>query len=222
MNEIDLRKKRELKRKQENRRYILEVAEKLFVKNGYRKTAMDDIAKEAQFSKATIYRYFESKLDIFTQIVKKSFEEYRKELSQITEEKISAEKKVRNIIHSILLYFQKKKNLVRILFIERDLMKKFVEVERGGHFFHRIKKKKMPENIDVVFQDVFDQICRVLKEGISSGEFRKMDPSEACFILGSLVRGFHFRGFAKVKDYSISESTELISDIFLNGIKKPS
>ncbi|MGM0465810.1 MAG: TetR/AcrR family transcriptional regulator, partial [Acidobacteriota bacterium] len=91
MNNLDLRTKRELKRRQENKKYILEVAEKLFVKSGYRKTAMDDIANEAQFSKATVYRYFESKLDMFTQIVKNSIEEYRKELTQITEEKTSAE-----------------------------------------------------------------------------------------------------------------------------------
>jgi len=221
MSEIDLRKKRELKRRQENKKYILEVAEKLFVKNGYRKTAMDDIAGEAQFSKATIYRYFESKLDIFTQIVKNSIEGYRKELVQITEEKASAEKRVSHIIHSILLYFQKNKNLARILFIERDLMKKFIEVEKGGHFFHRFKKKKIPENIEVIFQDIFNLICGVIKEGISSGEFRKMDPREACFILGSLVRGFHFSGFAKVKEFSLEKGTELISDIFINGIKKP-
>jgi site-specific DNA-adenine methylase len=220
MNNLDLRTKRELKRRQENKKYILEVAEKLFVKNGYRKTAMDDIAEEAQFSKATIYRYFESKLDIFTQIVKNSVDEYRKELTQITEEKTSAEKRVKKVIYSILMYFQKNKNLARILFIERDLMKKFVEVEKGGHFFHHFKKKKIPENIEIIFQDIFNQICKVLKEGISSGEFRKIDPREACFILSSLVRGFHFKGFAKIKDYSVEESTELISDVFLNGIKK--
>jgi len=221
MNNLDLRTKRELKRRQENKKYILEVAEKLFVKNGYRKTSMDDIADKAQFSKATVYRYFESKLDMFTQIVTNSIDEYREELIQITEEKTSAETRIKKVIHSILLYFQKKKNLARILFVERELLKKFVAVEKGGHFFHPFKKKEIPKNVEYIFSDIFNHICRVMKEGISSGEFRKMDPEEACFILGSLVRGFHFRGFSKVKDYSLEDSTELISDIFLNGIKKP-
>jgi len=221
MNNLDLRTKRELKRRQENKKYILEVAEKLFVKNGYRKTAMDDIANEAQFSKATVYRYFESKLDIFTQIVKNSIEEYRKELTHITEEKTSAEIRIKKVIYSILLYFHKKKNLARIFFMERDLLKKFVKVEKGGHFFHSFKKKKISENLEVIFEDIFNQICKVMKEGMSSGEFRKMDPREACLVLGSLVRGFHFRGFSKSKDYNLKESTDLISDVFLNGIKKP-
>lgn len=220
MNNLDLRTKRELKRRQENKKYILEVAEKLFVKSGYRKTAMDDIANEAQFSKATVYRYFESKLDMFTQIVKNSIEEYRKELTQITEEKTSAETRIKKVIYSILLYFHKKKNLARIFFMERDLLKKFVEVEKGNHFFHPFKKKKIPENLEIIFEDIFNQICKVMKEGMSSGEFRKMDPREACLVLGSLVRGFHFRGFSKSKDYTLKESTDLISDVFLNGIKR--
>ncbi|HHF51845.1 MAG TPA: TetR/AcrR family transcriptional regulator, partial [Candidatus Aminicenantes bacterium] len=134
MSDFDLRKKRELKRRKENREYILEVAEKLFVKNGYRKTAMDDIAAEAQFSKATIYRYFEGKLDILIHIVQDSMNEYRDILMDIIKDNISAEKKIKKIIHSILSYFQKKKNLARVFLVERDLMKKFVRVEKGGHF----------------------------------------------------------------------------------------
>ncbi len=220
MKSLNLREKRELKRRQENKRYILEVAEKLFVKNGYRKTSMDDIANRAQFSKATVYRYFESKLDIFTHIFLASIEGYQKELTKITEENASAEIRIKKIISSILNYYQKKKNLARILFMERDLMNKFVEVEKGGHFVHTFKKKKASQNIELIFQDIFNKICGVINEGISSGEFRKMDPKKACYILGSLVRGFHFKGFAKVKDFSLKESAELVSDIFLNGIKK--
>ncbi|MCD6518228.1 MAG: TetR/AcrR family transcriptional regulator [Candidatus Aminicenantes bacterium] len=220
MSDFDLRKKRELKRRKENREYILEVAEKLFVKNGYRKTAMDDIAAEAQFSKATIYRYFEGKLDILIHIVQDSMNEYRDILMDIIKDNISAEKKIKKIIHSILSYFQKKKNLARVFLVERDLMKKFVRVEKGGHFFHNFKKKKVPGDLEALFEDIFNQMCKVIKEGISAGEFRKMDPREAAFLLNSMVRGFHFQGFSKRKDYSIDENAELISDIFINGIKR--
>jgi AcrR family transcriptional regulator len=220
MNEIDLRKKRELKRRRENRGYILEVAEKLFVKNGYRKTAMDDIADEAQFSKATIYRYFEGKLDILIHIVQDSMNEYKDELMSIINETVTAEQKIKRIIHSILSYFQKKENLARVILVERDIMKKFVSMEKSGHFFHHLRKKRVPGDIEGIFEDIFNQICKVIKEGISSGEFRKIDPREACFILNSIVRGFHFQGFYQRKNSSIEENTELISDIFINGIKK--
>ncbi|MBD3413235.1 MAG: TetR family transcriptional regulator [Candidatus Aminicenantes bacterium] len=221
MNDIDLRTKRKLKRRKENRRIILEVAEKLFVKKGYRGTAVDDIAENAQFSKATIYRYFENKLDIFTQIVMATIEQSQKDLTKIAKKNTSSEERLREFIQYILGYYQKKKNLARILFMERDLIKKFVEVERGGHFMHHFRKKKIPKNVDVMIDDIFNQLCKVIKQGISSGEFRKQDPKDACFLLGAIMRGFHFTGFNQVKKYSVEEATDLISNVFLNGIKKP-
>ena len=142
MSDIDLRKKRELKRRMENIGNILEVAEKLFVKNGYRKTSMDDIAAEAQFSKATVYRYFDGKLDILIRIVKDSMNEYSDKMTSIINESISAEQKIKKIIHSILSYFEKKKNLARVFLVERDLMKKFVSVDKGGHFSIILRRKR--------------------------------------------------------------------------------
>ena len=75
MSKKNLRKERELRRQAENRRFILLAAEKVFVQRGYRLTTVDDIADEAQFSKATLYRYFKSKSDILFEIILSSFEE---------------------------------------------------------------------------------------------------------------------------------------------------
>ncbi len=49
----------------EKKNLIAEAAKSLFVKYGYSKTSLDDIAKEAHIGKGTIYYYFESKEDIF-------------------------------------------------------------------------------------------------------------------------------------------------------------
>ena len=40
---------------------ILAAAERLFAEKGTEKTTMDDIAREAEYSKATLYVYFQSK-----------------------------------------------------------------------------------------------------------------------------------------------------------------
>lgn len=50
---------------------ISTVADRLFLENGIEKTTMDDIAREAQYSKATLYVYFKSKDEIFYYIVLK-------------------------------------------------------------------------------------------------------------------------------------------------------
>jgi AcrR family transcriptional regulator len=47
------------------RNAILDVAEALLARYGYRKTTMDDIAREARIGKGTTYLYFASKEDVF-------------------------------------------------------------------------------------------------------------------------------------------------------------
>lgn len=43
---------------------ILDVAYKLFLKQGYKNTTMDDIAQELSMSKKTLYKYFPGKLEL--------------------------------------------------------------------------------------------------------------------------------------------------------------
>ncbi len=43
---------------------ILDIAYKLFLKQGYKNTTMDDIAQELTMSKKTLYKYFSSKLEL--------------------------------------------------------------------------------------------------------------------------------------------------------------
>jgi AcrR family transcriptional regulator len=52
-----------------NRNNILETSKQLFLEKGIEKTTMDDIAKQADCSKSTIYVYFKSKDEIFNNIV---------------------------------------------------------------------------------------------------------------------------------------------------------
>lgn len=50
----------------EREKLIITKAEELFCKHGFeKKVSMDDLAKESEFTKRTIYRYFTCKEDLF-------------------------------------------------------------------------------------------------------------------------------------------------------------
>jgi AcrR family transcriptional regulator len=53
----------------ERRELLLGVARKIFAERGFQSTTMDDIAKEAGFTKPILYQYFESKTDLYHEIV---------------------------------------------------------------------------------------------------------------------------------------------------------
>ncbi len=61
-------------RERENRRMeIVEAAERLFFANGFEGTTMDEIAKQAEFSKMTLYAYFKSKEELYHVVFVKGF-----------------------------------------------------------------------------------------------------------------------------------------------------
>jgi len=220
MSEKNLRIERELHRQEENRRFILQAAEKVFVQKGYRLTTVDDIAEEAQFSKATLYRYFKSKSDIFLEIIYSSFKESYDGIKKIQMKALSAEKKLKDLIGFIISTYHKKKNLSRILFMEKSAMKKLMKENSDYQVSHPDFHPEISPRIKSLMEQISGVINEIIKEGVEAGEFRDMDVHDASVVLGSLLRGFYFRGPIQDKKYSIQETTDLLHSFFLNGIKR--
>jgi AcrR family transcriptional regulator len=58
----------------ERREQLLLVARRIFAERGFQATTMDDIAKEAGFTKPILYQYFESKTELYREIVNQTAE----------------------------------------------------------------------------------------------------------------------------------------------------
>jgi TetR/AcrR family transcriptional regulator len=67
-----------IERKEREKEYrkmqILEAGEKLFLKKGFENVTMDDIAKECELSKGTLYLYYKSKDELFYTLILKGIE----------------------------------------------------------------------------------------------------------------------------------------------------
>ncbi len=220
MSKKNLRKEREIHRQQENREFILQAAEKVFVQKGYRLATVDDIADEAQYSKATLYRYFQSKSDIFFEIIYNSFEEIYHGIKKIQMSKSSTEKKLKELISFIVSAYHKKKNLSRILFMEKTAMKKFMKADADFQATHPDRHPEISPIVKSKLEQISAVIADILREGVEVGEFRDVDVQDASVVLGSLLRGFYFRGPIQDKKYNIQETTDLLHSFFLDGIKK--
>jgi AcrR family transcriptional regulator len=220
MSKKDLRMERELHRQEENRLFILQAAEKVFVQKGYRLATVDDIAEEAQFSKATLYRYFKSKSDVFFEIISSSFKESYDGIKKIQSKELSSEKKIKELIGFIVSTYHKKKNLSRILFMEKATMKKLLKAHSGSLVTHADFHPAISPEIKSQLEKISAVISEIIREGVEAGEFRNMDVHDASVVLGSLLRGFYFRGPIQEKKYSIQETTDLLHSFFLNGIKR--
>ena len=59
---------------------LLKAAQKRFIRHGLNKTTLSEIARDLRIGKATIYNYFESKDQLFTDTVKLEISEYLEQI----------------------------------------------------------------------------------------------------------------------------------------------
>jgi AcrR family transcriptional regulator len=214
-----LQEEREERRRREFRRAILRAAEKIIVAKGYSAMTMDDVAREAQFSKATLYHYFRSKGELLLEILGHFFEEIEQEMQKISRLRLSAREKLRKGINFYLRFTEEKENISRMLMMDRSFMEKmniFIspeskltsEVDRRFITKARAKRK-----------DILGGVSKMLKEGMASGEFRKMDVSAAAIYLESLLQGYSHVRLWPDSRCSAKEAAEIIQEFFFQGIE---
>jgi AcrR family transcriptional regulator len=66
----------------ERRELLLAVARRVFAERGFAATTMDDVARAAGFTKPILYQYFESKNDLYHEIVAQTAARLLEQLSQ--------------------------------------------------------------------------------------------------------------------------------------------
>lgn len=84
------RKEREKLQRAEN---ILESARRIFESKGFLNTTLQDIAREAEISVGLIYRYFQSKEDMFASLALKGAEQFDLKVENILKKAASSRKK---------------------------------------------------------------------------------------------------------------------------------
>ncbi|WP_202710611.1 TetR/AcrR family transcriptional regulator [Sporosalibacterium faouarense] len=63
------------KRREEKKKAILDAASKLFFKNGYKETNVEEIAEVANVSPASVYNFFDTKTNLYVKTIEKAFYE---------------------------------------------------------------------------------------------------------------------------------------------------
>jgi TetR/AcrR family fatty acid metabolism transcriptional regulator len=88
---------RQRKSPEERKAQIIRAAEECFMKKGFHKTTIDDIARKANLAKGTIYLYFKDKEDIFIAFYWALTRQYSKEMSAVLKSGLSAPDKIYKI-----------------------------------------------------------------------------------------------------------------------------
>src|SRR5271157_4048395 len=91
--------------------HILDAAQKRFARYGLSKVTMDEIAADLGMSKAALYYYFQTKEEIFREVIAREQQEFIDRVEVIIEEKCPAADKLRHYFDQHLTFLNELLNL---------------------------------------------------------------------------------------------------------------
>lgn len=116
---------------------LLEAAQQVFAVSGYRGSTVDDIISAANTSRATFYRYFRSKQDLFDELSRECFVEMRafsKELAAF-DGMVSGREGLEQLVDAYIDMQQRQRGVVRAWLEEADRPESAVRKEAKHAFY---------------------------------------------------------------------------------------
>jgi len=219
MRKNDLRAAREAQRRRENRETILRAALAVIERKGLSAASMDDVAAEAQFSKATVYKYFRSKTELIFEIMLEFLEDLDARLRSVVGRPGSAGERLRGWIACSLEILAKNDNLTRFFLLDRSfmgLLQIFVGREPGAG---TEAEKKFLQKIMAKRKAMHEGSRALLREGVASGEFRPMDIEAAVMFIETAVEGYFVGKFWENSKLDLNKDSGSIEDFIFCGLR---
>jgi len=111
---LGLQERRE-KEKDNRKKLILKSARALFFKKGFNNVTVDEIAKASELGKGSIYLYFNSKEEIYAQILLKDIDNFNQHIAVLFEEKKTVDNLLLEFSCLYVDFFLNEPELFRIL-----------------------------------------------------------------------------------------------------------
>ena len=141
---------------------ILDAAESLLGRNGYKKMTIDDLAAEVGIGKGSVYLHFSSKEEIALSHIDRIIERLKVRLEHIAERKSTSEQRLREML------------IERVVF-------RFDSVQHYTLSLNDIFASIRPSLLERrkrYFAEEANIFAALIKEGIEKGEFVKTNPKD--------------------------------------------
>jgi AcrR family transcriptional regulator len=204
---------RKTREKELRREDIITAAENVFFTKGYSSATMDDVAREAQFSKRTLYMYFNSKEQIQFEIMAKGYRLFLELLNSEADTFNSLEPL--EGIKALFLLFHKFSRTYPHHF--RAIM----EYQTKEDDFIQTLSTEATDSKEECYElgeDAIQLLINLVKSGANQGVFRNDIPAEKiALILWSCTLGIFNTASRKnnyLKNYYNTTGEELLHDSF--------
>jgi AcrR family transcriptional regulator len=159
--------------RRDRREDLLAAAARRFVAVGIRKTTMEDIAREARAGKATLYRHFANKDAVIDALLEREAGRFARRLERAAAQEATAAGRVEAAFLAGVRFF-----------VEHPVMTKGRDEEPG------ILLPRITANGGPLVVSGLDLFGRLIREGVESGELRRIDPDAAAEVVVRLILSY--------------------------------
>jgi AcrR family transcriptional regulator len=186
-------------------RDILDTARTLFKKTGFKKTTMGDIARSLGKAKSSLYYYYPSKEDIFEAVLYSEMDELLAQIHQSIRGATSSREK-------LIIYCRCRLNKLNQLRNLSDALKS--DIADLHCVMADLKSKFDTTHVELVKE--------ILAEGVSNGEFTKVNPDNIELVAYLMVSSFRGLAVPLMVSQDLCPRLDLqidsIVDIMIEGI----
>jgi AcrR family transcriptional regulator len=184
---------------------ILVAAKSVFIKYGYNKVSMDDIAKALGKSRSTLYHYFKNKKEVFELI---AFTEF-KQIMQLAEQEVIKGKSIQD---NLIDYYSKKADCANELLVAYSSLAE--EIKAHEDVFYEISKMQVEAEASV--------LRRILEWAIEQKEINTGKERDITFlsrVLTTALRSFEQEVFLQNKFSTFKVNLSMLVEILCKGLR---
>lgn len=184
---------------------ILVAAKSVFIKYGYNKVSMDDIAKALGKSRSTLYHYFKNKKEVFELI---AFTEF-KQIMQLAELEVIKGKSIQD---NLIDYYSKKADCANELLVAYSSLAE--EIKAHEDVFYEISKMQVEAEASV--------LRRILEWAIEQKEINTGKERDITFlsrVLTTALRSFEQEVFLQNKFSTFKVNLSMLVEILCKGLR---
>ena len=168
---------RRAEKKAISRRRILEAAREAFFRDGFMAANLDEVAHQAGVAKGTLYRYFESKAELYVAVLAHNGKIFEQRMRETISPELAPIDQIR---HTGRFYFD---HWMR----NRDYFQIFWAIENQS-VIGELPSGVLDE-VTRLWEQCLKLLAGVVEQGVESGEFVECDPWEVANILWTLANG---------------------------------
>lgn len=168
---------RRRREREARRRLILDSAKAVFAERGFQNATVEEIADRAELAVGTLYRYFQSKEEMYVSLLFEAMEMFHERIETIRAGDTSSDKQLRAVWRFFYDFYRQQPEYYRaFMFLHNEGLPDVISAE-------------VLNEINLRARENFRLVGRIVQAGVEAGIYRPVDSRRVVDVLWSLLMG---------------------------------